>query len=158
VKRRNLKISVIAIPKTIDDDVMFVNRSFGYFTAISCSKDIIDSAHVGAHCAMNGISIVKVMGRDSGFIAAGATLASQEVNFALVPESPFKLEGERVLLAELHRRLLERHHALIVVAEGAGANLMPPADERDASGNLKHRDIGLFLKREFVPCQLEQKI
>ena len=85
MKRRNLKISVIAIPKTIDDDVMFVNRSFGYFTAISCSKDIIDSAHVAARCAVNGISIVKVMVRDSGFIAAGATLASQEVNFALCP-------------------------------------------------------------------------
>jgi 6-phosphofructokinase 1 len=149
-KRRNLKISVIGIPKTIDDDVMFVNRSFGYFTAISRAKDIIDSAHVEAHCVMNGISIVKVMGRDSGFIAAGATLASQEVNFALVPESPFKLEGERGLLAELHRRLLERHHALIVVAEGAGADLMPPADEKDASGNLKHRDIGLFLKQKIT--------
>ena len=85
VKRRNLKISVIGIPKTIDDDVMFVNRSFGYFTAIARAKDIIDSAHVEAQCALNGVSIVKVMGRDSGFIAAGATLASQEVNFALVP-------------------------------------------------------------------------
>ncbi len=150
VKRRNLKISVIGIPKTIDDDVMFVNRSFGYFTAIARAKDIIDSAHVEAHCVKNGISIVKVMGRDSGFIAAGATLASQEVNFALVPESPFKLEGERGLLAELHRRLLERHHALIVVAEGAGQDLMPPADEKDASGNLKHRDIGLFLKEKIA--------
>ena len=149
-QRRKLKISVIGIPKTIDDDVMYVNRSFGYFTAISRAKDIIDSAHVEAHCALNGISIVKVMGRDSGFIAAGATLASQEVNFALVPESPFKLEGERGLLAELHRRLLERHHALIVVAEGAGQELMPPADERDASGNLKHRDIGLFLKEKIA--------
>ena len=146
VKRRNLKISVIGIPKTIDDDVMFVNRSFGYYTAIARAKDIIDSAHVEAQCALNGVSIVKVMGRDSGFIAAGATLASQEVNFALVPEAPFKLDGDGGLLAALHRRLLERHHALIVVAEGAGQDLMPPSDERDASGNLKHRDIGLFLK------------
>ena len=126
VKRRNLKISVIGIPKTIDDDVMYVNRSFGYFTAIARAKDIIDSAHVEAQCALNGVSIVKVMGRDSGFIAAGATLASQEVNFALVPEAPFKLEGDGGLLAALHRRLLERHHALIVVAEGAGQDLMPP--------------------------------
>lgn len=150
VKRRKLKIAVIGIPKTIDDDVMFVNRSFGYFTAIARAKDIIDSAHVEAHCVLNGISIVKVMGRDSGFIAAGATLASQEVNFALVPESPFQLDGVRGLLAELHRRLLERHHALIVVAEGAGQDLMPPSDERDASGNLKHRDIGLFLKEKIA--------
>jgi 6-phosphofructokinase 1 len=156
VKRRNLKISVIGIPKTIDDDVMYVNRSFGYFTAIARAKDIIDSAHVEAQCALNGVSIVKVMGRDSGFIAAGATLASQEVNFALVPEAPFKLDGDGGLLAALHRRLLERHHALIVVAEGAGQDLLPPSDERDASGDLKHRDIGLFLK-ETIKAHFEKQ-
>jgi 6-phosphofructokinase 1 len=148
IARRKLKISVIGIPKTIDDDVQFVNRSFGYFTAIEKAKDVIDSAHVEAHCVHNGISIVKVMGRDSGFIAAGATLASQEVNFTLVPEVPFKLEGECGLLALLHRRLLERRHAVIVVAEGAGQHLMPPMEERDASGNLLHRDIGLFLRHK----------
>ena len=145
IQRRKLKMSVIGIPKTIDDDVQFVNRSFGYFTAIEKAKEIIDSAHVEAHCVHNGISIVKVMGRDSGFIAAGATVASQEVNFTLVPEVPFQLEGERGLLAVLHRRMLERHHAVIVVAEGAGQHLMPPSEERDASGNRLHRDIGVFL-------------
>ena len=144
IQRRGVKISVIGIPKTIDDDVQYVNRSFGYFTAIAKAKEVIDSAHVEAHCVHNGISIVKVMGRDAGFIAAGATLASQEVNFTLVPEVPFKLEGERGLLAALHRRMLERRHAVIVVAEGAGQHLMPPAEERDASGNLLHRDIGLI--------------
>ncbi len=148
IQRRGVKISVIGIPKTIDDDVQYVNRSFGYFTAIAKAKEVIDSAHVEAHCVHNGISIVKVMGRDAGFIAAGATLASQEVNFTLVPEVPFKLEGERGLLAALHRRMLERRHAVIVVAEGAGQHLMPPAEERDASGNLLHRDIGLFLRRK----------
>ena len=148
IQRRKLKISVIGIPKTIDDDVQYVNRSFGYFTAIEKAKEVIDSAHVEAHCVLNGISIVKVMGRDSGFIAAGATLASQEVNFTLVPEVPFKLEGECGLLSVLHRRLLERHHAVIVVAEGAGQHLMPPSEERDASGNLLHRDIGTFLAAE----------
>ncbi|MFZ0311752.1 MAG: ATP-dependent 6-phosphofructokinase [Candidatus Korobacteraceae bacterium] len=146
IQRRKLKISMIGIPKTIDDDVQYVNRSFGYFTAIEKAKDVIDSAHVEAHCVHNGVSIVKVMGRDSGFIAAGATLASQEVNFTLVPEVRFKLEGESGLLAALHRRLLERRHAVIVVAEGAGQHLMPPAEKRDASGNLLHRDIGTFLR------------
>ena len=148
IQRRKLKIAVVGIPKTIDDDVQYVNRSFGYFTAIEKAKDVIDSAHVEAHCVHNGISIVKVMGRDSGFIASGATLASQEVNFTLVPEVPFKLEGECGLLALLHRRLLERKHAVIVVAEGAGQHLMPPLEERDASGNLLHRDIGLFLRHK----------
>ncbi len=144
IRRRKLQISVVGIPKTIDDDVRYVNRSFGYFTAIEKAKEVIDSAHVEAHCVHNGISIVKVMGRDSGFIAAGATVASQEVNFTLVPEVPFKLEGEHGLLAVLHRRLLERHHAVIVVAEGAGQNLLPPSQERDASGNLhpsRHRPL-----------------
>ena len=148
IARSGLKISVVGIPKTIDDDVQYVSRSFGYFTAIEKAKQVIDSAHVEAHCVHNGISIVKVMGRDSGFIAAGATLASQEVNFTLVPEVPFSLEGECGLLAVLHRRMLERHHAVIVVAEGAGQHLMPPTEERDASGNLLHRDIGLFLRHK----------
>jgi 6-phosphofructokinase 1 len=146
IQRRKLKISVIGIPKTIDDDVQYVNRSFGYYTAVAKAKQVIDSAHVEAHCVHNGISIVKVMGRDAGFVATGATLASQEVNFTLVPEIPFKLEGECGLLAVLHRRLLERRHAVIVVAEGAGQDLMPPSEERDASGNVVHRDIGLFLR------------
>jgi 6-phosphofructokinase 1 len=148
IQRRKLSISVIGIPKTIDDDVQYVTRSFGYFTAIQKAKEVIDSAHVEAHCVTNGISIVKLMGRDSGFIAAGATLASQEVNFTLVPEVHFKLDGDCGLLACLHRRMLERHHAVIVVAEGAGQHLMPPTEERDASGNLQHRDIGLFLRHK----------
>ncbi len=148
IQRRKLSISVIGIPKTIDDDVQYVTRSFGYFTAIQKAKEVIDSAHVEAHCVTNGISLVKLMGRDSGFIASGATLASQEVNFTLVPEVNFKLEGDCGLLTHLHRRILERHHAVIVVAEGAGQHLMPPAEERDASGNLLHRDIGLFLRHK----------
>jgi 6-phosphofructokinase 1 len=157
IQRRKLPISLIGIPKTIDDDVQYVNRSFGYFTAIQKAKEVIDSAHVEAHCVTNGISIVKLMGRDSGFIAAGATLASQEVNFTLVPEVPFKLEGECGLLAILHRRMLERRHAVIVVAEGAGQHLMPPTEERDASGNLLHRDIGLFLRHKIHDHFLSQR-
>ena len=146
IQRRKLKISVIGIPKTIDDDVQYVNRSFGYFTAIEKATEVIASAHVEAYCVLNGISIVKVMGRDAGFIAAGATLASQDVNFALVPEFEFKLDGECGLLAALHRRLLERHHAVLVVAEGAAQHLMPASQEQDASGNRQHRDVGLFLR------------
>ncbi len=157
IQRRNLPIAIIGIPKTIDDDVQYVNRSFGYFTAIEKAKEVIDSAHVEARCVTNGISLVKLMGRDSGFIASGATVASQEVNFALVPEVPFKLDGEFGLLACLHRRMLERRHAVIVVAEGAGQHLMPPAQERDASGNLLHRDIGLFLRHKIRDHFQEQR-
>ena len=151
-------ISIIGIPKTIDDDVQYVNRSFGYFTAVDKAKEVIDSAHVEARCVLNGISIVKVMGRDSGFIAAGATLASQEVNFTLVPEVPFTLEGEGGLLSVLHRRLLERRHAVIVVAEGAGQELLPHSEERDASGNRIHRDIGLFLRESIKDYFVAQRM
>lgn len=158
VRRRNLNISIIGIPKTIDDDVQYVNRSFGYFTAVDKAKEVIDSAHVEARCVLNGISIVKVMGRDSGFIAAGATLASQEVNFTLVPEVPFTLEGEGGLLSVLHRRLLERRHAVIVVAEGAGQELLPHTEERDASGNRIHRDIGLFLRESIKDYFVAQRM
>ena len=158
VRRRKLNIAVVGIPKTIDDDVQYVNRSFGYFTAIEKAKDVIDSAHVEARGVVNGVSIVKVMGRDSGFIAAGATLASQEVNFTLVPEVPFKLEGENGLLSMLYRRLLERRHAVIVVAEGAGQELMPKTEERDVSGNRVHRDIGQFLREKIKEYFAAQRV
>jgi len=158
IQRRKLKISVIGIPKTIDDDVQYVNSSFGYFTAIEKAKEVIDSAHVEAHCVHNGISIVKVMGRESGFIAAGASLASGEVNFTLVPEVPFALEGECGLLAVLHRRLLERKHAVIVAAEGAGQHLLPPSGERDVSGNLVPGDIGIFLRDRIRDYFTQQRL
>ncbi len=147
--RRKAPISVVGIPKTIDNDLMYVYRTFGVSTAIEKSREVLDCAHNEARGADNGIGLVKLMGRESGFIAAGATLASQEVNFTLVPEIPFKLEGEHGFLATLRRRLEKRGHAVIVVAEGAGQDLLKSApQERDASGNVKFGDIGLFLKEQ----------
>lgn len=155
--RRQAPIAVVGIPKTIDNDIPFVWRSFGYSTALDRAKSVIASAHVEARCSPNGITLVKLMGRDAGFIAAGATLASQEVNFCLIPEAPFRLDGERGLLRTLHQRMIERRHAVIVVAEGAGQDLIPrDALERDASGNVRHADIGLFLQeriKEYFAAQ-----
>ncbi|HWR91487.1 MAG TPA: 6-phosphofructokinase, partial [Desulfobacterales bacterium] len=134
------------IPKTIDNDVRYVTRTFGYGTAVAEATRVIQSAHTEARSVDNGVSVVKLMGRHAGFIAAAATVASQEVNFCLVPEVPFALEGESGLFAALERRLARKAHAVVVVAEGAGQDLLGSSNERDASGNLKFGDIGVFLK------------
>ncbi len=156
--RRGSKISVVGIPKTIDNDINFVWQSFGYQSAIERAKDVIDSAHVESKGAPNGISIVKLMGREAGFIAAGATLASQEVNFTLIPEVQFALDGENGFLEALYRRMLARGHAVIVVAEGAGQELVPGEETaRDASGNLLQQDIGYFLKLRINAFFAERK-
>ncbi|MCW5981646.1 MAG: ATP-dependent 6-phosphofructokinase [Bryobacteraceae bacterium] len=144
-------LAVIGIPKTIDNDLQYVSRSFGFSTAIDAARAIIDVAHNEARAVINGVGLVKLMGRDSGFIAAGAALASGEVNYCLIPEEPFELEGAHGLLAALRRRLQRKAHAVIVVAEGAGQTLAPQrAAERDASGNLRHADIGVFLRERIV--------
>ncbi|MBW6500448.1 MAG: ATP-dependent 6-phosphofructokinase [Bacteroidales bacterium] len=147
IQKRKLKIAVAGIPKTIDNDIDLIQKSFGFETAFSIANDIIRNAHNEAFGAHNGIALVKLMGRDSGFIAASAALAIQEVNFVLVPEISFDLYGPRGFLKILRRRLEERHHAVVVVAEGAGQDLFEShEEEKDASGNVKHKDIGIYLK------------
>lgn len=145
--KRGHPLAVVGIPKTIDNDVAFVSRTFGYFTAVEEAAKVLDCAHTEAHSVANGISVVKLMGRHAGFIAAGATVASQDVNFCLVPEIPFRLDGENGFLASLERRVVRRAHAVVVVAEGAGQDLLESDNAaRDASGNLKLADIGPFLR------------
>jgi 6-phosphofructokinase 1 len=144
VARRGLSISVIGIPKTIDNDISYVVRSFGFKTAVAEARRALNSAHIEALGARNGVGLVKLMGRDAGFIAAYATLASGQVNVCLVPEFSFTLEG---FLRVLQDRLARRGHAVVVVAEGAGQDLMgAQRAERDASGNRRFGDIGLFLR------------
>lgn len=147
IARRKLPISVVGIPKTIDNDLSLVDRTFGFETAVYQAAEIITSAHVEARGAANGLSIVKLMGRDSGFIAAYATLANTVVNICLVPEIPFRLEGPDGLFEALRRRYERgKTHAVLVVAEGAGQDLFEGVPEvRDASGNLLKHDIGDFL-------------
>ena len=146
--RRNRHISVIGVPKTIDNDLNFVGRTFGFETSVYATFDIITSAHVEANGSPNGIGLVKLMGRDSGFIAAYASVANSIVNFCLIPEDPFELEGENGLFAALERRFSSgKNHAVIVVAEGAGQHLLGGGEEvKDASGNILKKDIGEFLK------------
>jgi 6-phosphofructokinase 1 len=147
IERRNKKIAIVGVPKTIDNDISYVYKTFGFDTAVGKAREVLDCAHAEAACAPNGIGLVKLMGRDSGFIAANATLANLEVNFCLVPEVPFDLDGKGAFLDLLEQRVKKREHAVIVVAEGAGQELMKAGDEkRDASGNVLHEDIGEFLK------------
>jgi 6-phosphofructokinase 1 len=149
IVKRKLRIAVAGIPKTIDNDIDLIQKSFGFETAFSIANDIIRNAHNEAHGANNGIALVKLMGRDSGFIAASAALAIQEVNFVLIPEVSFDLYGPRGFLKVLRKRLEERHHAVVVVAEGAGQEFFDSASaEKDESGNIKHKDIGVFLKEK----------
>ena len=148
-ERRGLSISVISIPKTIDNDIAFIDKSFGFETAVYMAGIFAAGAHNEAKGAYNGIGLVKVMGRDSGFIAAYATLAQSYVNYCLVPESKFVLDGDGpdALLPHLYKRMLEKQHAVIMVAEGAGQELFPQGEDvRDAFGNLINKDIGLLLK------------
>lgn len=148
IESRDLDISVIGIPKTIDNDIVFVEHTFGFQTAFSSAVEAINSAHTEAKGAYNGIGIVKLMGRDSGYITAAASIASGEANFVLVPEIPFEFEGKRGFLNLLKERLEQKKHAVIVVAEGAGQNLFDKKKTgKDKSGNIIYNDIGLYIKQ-----------
>ena len=144
VKKRHQPISVIGIPKTIDNDLNLIDRTFGFETAVLSATDVITSAHNEANGAFNGLGLVKLMGRDSGFIAAYAALATTVVNICLVPEVPFTLDG---LFKALESRYSSgKTHAVVAVAEGAGQELFKDQPERrDASGNILKNDIGEFL-------------
>lgn len=159
VNRRGLKISIAGVPKTIDNDINLIEKSFGFETAFTIAAEVLRGAHNEAKGAYNGIALVKLMGRDSGFIAANASLAVQEANFVLIPEMKFELDGPKGFLELLQKRLERKHHALIVVAEGAGQQLFDnTTGESDASGNVKYHDIGLFLKTKIKEYLDHRKI
>jgi 6-phosphofructokinase 1 len=147
ILNRNLKISVIGIPKTIDNDIFLVSRSFGFDTAVDVATLALKGAHNEAEAYPNGVGLVKLMGRHSGFLAATAALAQPDANFVLIPEEEIFLYGKSGFLQALENRLTVGKHAVIVVAEGAGQNFFDDEEkEYDESGNLKLKDIGLFLK------------
>ncbi len=155
-QQRGHALAVVGIPKTVDNDVAFVARTFGYLTAVQEAASVLDRAHAEARSVHNGIALVKVMGRHAGFIAVGATVASQEVNFCLIPEVPFKLDN---FLAALKERILKRAHAVIVVSEGVGQDWLGNVGaERDASGNVKLGDIGSFLRGQIEAYFKAEKI
>jgi 6-phosphofructokinase 1 len=146
IERLNLNISVIGIPKTIDNDIPFVYRSFGFQTAVEEANKILECAHVEAKCAKNGVGLVKLMGRDAGFIAAYAARANGNANYCLIPEMKLHLEGPNGFYEHLKARLNRKDHALVVVAEGAGQEMLGSSGATDASGNKKYNDIGRFIR------------
>lgn len=148
IQKRGLECAVVGIPKTVDNDFLLIDRSFGFETAVQQAKEAIASMHMEARSQPNCISVVKLMGRESGFIAAQAALASHETNFCLIPEVPFDMDGPNGFLANLERRLKEHQHAVVVVAEGAGQELFVTDGATDASGNKKLADIGVYLRDE----------
>ncbi len=149
IDEQKLKISVIAIPKTIDNDIYLVSRSFGFDTAVDVATLAIRGAHNEAVAYPNGIGLIKLMGRHSGFLAATAALAQQDANFVMIPEVEFFLYGKTGFLQALENRIIHRKHAVIIVAEGAGQNLFDEHETQyDPSGNIVLQDIGLFLKEK----------
>jgi 6-phosphofructokinase 1 len=146
IKKRKLNISVIGVPKTIDNDLSYIHKSFGFDTAVERAVEAVQTAHTEAKSAIDGVGLVKVMGRESGFIAAHTSLAISDVNFTLIPEVKFQLEGKNGLFKKLDERLDARHHAVIVVAEGAGQDLLEDSGKTDESGNKRLSDIGSFLR------------
>jgi 6-phosphofructokinase 1 len=145
LQARKYKCAIVGVPKTIDNDLSFIQKSFGFETAVTLAVHAVQSAYVEARDALNGIGIVKLMGRESGFIAAHTALAMPAVNFCLIPEIAFDLEGPRGLFAAVEKRLLENKSVVIVVAEGAGQEHLQATNAQDSSGNKKLSDIGIFL-------------
>jgi 6-phosphofructokinase 1 len=158
IDRRKLKIAMVGIPKTVDNDFTIIQRSFGFDTAVDRAVEVVAAAHMEASSAINGVGLVKVMGRESGFIAAHTALASHEVNFVLIPELPFNLEGYNGFLRHLEERLTRRHHAVIVVAEGAMQDQLLTERKTDAGGNLKMADVGTYLRDRIIHYFEEKKI
>ena len=146
IARQGLKIAIIGVPKTIDNDISLVERSFGFETAVQGAWEIINCAHSEAKAARHGVGLVKLMGRESGWIAASASISNSNVNFCLVPEVPFDLDGPNGFYEHLRQRLELKDHAVVVVAEGAGQNLIEHENAVDKSGNKKLADVGTFLR------------
>ena len=145
-RKRGAKLAVVGIPKTIDNDMIYMDKSFGYETAAAAAVNAVHAAHTEARSARGGIGLVKLMGRHSGFIACAAAIASGEVNAVLIPEVPFALDGDHGFLEVIRQRVVSRGHAVVIVAEGAGQELLGQTGETDASGNIRLGDIGHFLK------------
>ncbi len=146
IEKRGLKVAIVGVPKTVDNDLVFIQRSFGFDTAVQKATEAVAAAHMEARSHINGIGLIKLMGRESGFIATATALASHEANFCLIPEVPFDLDGPEGLLTHLENRIHSSHHAVIIVAEGAGQDHLNATNEKDASGNKKLGDIGVFLR------------
>ncbi|KAL4313604.1 hypothetical protein AHAS_Ahas15G0001700 [Arachis hypogaea] len=147
-RKRRYMVSVIGVPKTIDNDILLLDKTFGFDTAVEEAQRAINSAYIEAHSAYHGIGIVKLMGRSSGFIAMHASLASGQIDICLIPEVPFKLHGQNGVLSHMKHLIETKGSAVICVAEGAGQGLLQKTNATDASGNAVLGDIGGYIQQE----------
>lgn len=147
-RKRRMKVSVVCVPKTIDNDILLMDKTFGFDTAVEEAQRAINSAYIEAHSAYRGVGLVKLMGRSSGFIAMHASLASGQVDICLIPEVPFHIHGPHGVLRHLEYLLDTKGSAVICVAEGAALNLLEKSNATDASGNAVLGDIGVHIQQE----------
>ena len=163
-KERQQVISLMGVPKTIDNDIPLIDFSFGFHTSVEVAATMINAAYVEATSVINGVGLVKLMGRYSGFIAMQASLANNSVDFCLVPELPFELGGELGVYEQVLKRVQQKGHCLIVVAEGAEEGLINPnekitlVEKKDASGNLQYDDVGDFLEKALADFALSKNV
>ncbi|KAH0941731.1 hypothetical protein HID58_001368, partial [Brassica napus] len=149
-RKRKMKVAVVGVPKTIDNDILHMDKTFGFDTAVEEAQRAINSAYIEAHSAYHGIGIVKLMGRNSGFIAMQASLASGQVDICLIPEVPFNIHGPNGVLKHMKYLIETKGSAVICVAEGAGQNLLEKTNAKDASGNTILGDFGVHIRQEDV--------
>lgn len=147
-RKRKLKVSVVAVPKTIDNDILLMDKTFGFDTAVEEAQRAINSAYIEARSAYHGIGLVKLMGRSSGFIAMHASLSSGQVDVCLIPEVPFTLDGELGVLQHLEHLLKTKGFCVVCVAEAAGQDLLQNSGATDASGNVILSDIGVHMQQK----------
>ncbi|CAF2249074.1 unnamed protein product [Brassica napus] len=146
--QRRMKVAVVGVPKTIDNDILHMDKTFGFDTAVEEAQRAINSAYIEAHSAYHGIGVVKLMGRSSGFIAMQASLASGQVDICLIPEVPFNLHGPDGVLKHLNYLIETKGSAVVCVAEGAGQSFLENTNAKDASGNKVLGDIGVHIQQE----------
>ncbi|XP_074574805.1 ATP-dependent 6-phosphofructokinase 5, chloroplastic-like [Curcuma longa] len=156
-RKRKMKVAIIGVPKTIDNDIQLMDKTFGFDTAVEEAQRAINSAYIEAHSAYHGIGLVKLMGRSCGFIAMHASLSSGQIDICLIPEVPFKLEGPNGVLQHLEHLIRTNGSAVICVAEGAGQEFLGKSNATDASGNAMLRDIGVYMQQHVSPPFIEGK-
>eukprot|EP00668_Euglena_longa_P014128 GGOE01018102.1.p1 GENE.GGOE01018102.1~~GGOE01018102.1.p1 ORF type:complete len:494 (+),score=144.75 GGOE01018102.1:38-1483(+) len=145
-KEHQLRCVVVGIPKTIDNDILFFDKTFGFDTAVEVASKVIDCSFVEASSVKNGVGVVKVMGRDSGFVARNAALSNNVVDACLIPEVPFEIKGNGGLLPWLDGHLATKHCAVIVICEAAGQQHLPCLG-KDPTGHNIYEDTGKWLKK-----------
>mmetsp|Transcript_20291 Transcript_20291/g.48093 ORF Transcript_20291/g.48093 Transcript_20291/m.48093 type:complete len:415 (+) Transcript_20291:167-1411(+) len=141
-RKRRLAVSIVGIPKSIDNDVVLFDRTFGFDTAVAKASEVIRNALVEASSCDRGVGIVKLMGRDSGFVAMHAATAADVVDLCMIPEVKVDMKD---VIEHVDATLAKKKYMVIAVAEGAGQELVSTG-KQDDTGHTVYGDIGVFLK------------